>query len=424
MNILIKHGRVIDPANQIDQTQSLYIENGKVAGIGNAPTNFKADHTIDATGLVVAPGLVDLSARLREPGFEHIATLNTELYAAVAGGVTSLACPPDTEPTLDEPGLVEMLKHRAKTLNLTHVYPLGALTTQLQGKTLTEMCELTEAGCVGFTQADNAIIDTQVLWRAFEYASTFGYTVLMRAEDPFLAQDGVAHDGEVASRLGLKSIPSAAEALALASMLRIAQATKARLHICRLSTAEGVQMVREAKQKGLLVTADVSAHHLHLTELDIGFFDTHAHLKPPLRTQRDLIALRTGLADGTIDAICSDHTPVDDDCKLLPFAEADAGATGLELLLPLAIKWAYEQSLSISEAIQRITLIPANILGIPAGNLSLGAPADIVIFDPQAYWKITRSSLHSQGKNTPFLNMELPGQVRFTLIDGQIRFQN
>lgn len=424
MNIHIQHGRLIDPANQIDQTQDLYIQDGKVAGIGRAPAHFTADTTIDATGLVVAPGLVDLSARLREPGFEHIATLNTELHAAVAGGVTSLACPPDTEPTLDEPGLVEMLKYRAQTLNLAHVYPLGALTTQLQGKTLTEMCELTEAGCVGFTQADTPIIDTQVLWRAFEYASTFGYTLFMRAEDPFLAKDGVAHDGEVASRLGLKGIPSAAEGLALATLLRIAQATHAKLHIGRISTAEGVQLVREAKQQGLSVTADVSAHHLHLTELDIGFFDAQAHLKPPLRTQRDLLALRAGVADGTIDAICSDHTPVDDDCKLLPFAEADAGATGLELLLPLSLKWASEQSLSLSEAIARITHIPANILGIAAGHLSVGAPADVVLFDPQSYWKVARNTLHSQGKNTPFLNMELPGQVRYTLIHGQVRFQS
>lgn len=424
MNILIKNGRLIDPANQLDQQQDVYIADGKITGLGQAPQGFKADKTIDATQLIVAPGLVDLSARLREPGFEHIATLNSELHAAVAGGVTSLACQPDTEPTLDEPGLVEMLKHRAKTLNLTHVYPLGALTTQLLGKTLTEMCELTEAGCVGFTQADNPIIDTQVLWRAFEYASTFGYTLFLRAEDPFLAKDGVAHDGEVASRFGLKGIPSEAEGLALASLLRIAKATNANIHIGRLSTAEGVALIREAKQQGLAVTADVSAHHLHLTELDIGFFNANAHIKPPLRTQRDLLALRAGLMDGTIDAICSDHTPVDDDCKLLPFAESDAGATCLELLLPLSLKWATEQKLSISDAIARISTKPANILGIPAGRLSIGDTADLVIFDPDSHWKVERNKLHSQGKNTPFLNMEMVGQVRYTLINGHLRFEN
>jgi len=423
MNILIQHGRLIDPANRVDQVTDLYLKDDLVAGIGQAPAHFKADNIIDAKGLVVAPGLVDLSARLREPGFEHIATLTSELHAAVAGGVTSLACPPDTEPTLDEPGLVEMLKYRAQTLNLSHVYPLGALTTQLQGKTLTEMCTLSDAGCVGFSQADSPIIDTQVLWRAFEYASTFGFTLFMRAEDPFLAKDGVAHDGEVASRLGLKGIPSAAEGLALATLLRIAQATQAKLHIGRLSSAEGVQMVREAKQQGLQISADVSAHHLHLTELDIGFFNSHAHLKPPLRTQRDLTALSAGLADGTIDAVCSDHTPVDDDCKLLPFAEADAGATGLELLLPLTLKWADAHQLSLSDAIARITSRPATILGIEAGHLAVGATADIVIFDPHHYWKVTRNTLRSQGKNTPFLNMELPGQVRYTLLKGQPRFQ-
>jgi len=424
MNILIKQGRLVDPANQIDQIQDLYISHGKIVGIQQSPAGFVADQIIDASHLVVAPGLVDLSARLREPGFEHIATLNSELNAAVAGGVTSLACQPDTEPTLDEPGLVEMLKYRAQTLNLTHVYPLGALTTQLQGKTLTEMCELSEAGCVGFTQADNPVVDTQVLWRSFEYASTFGYTLFLRAEDPFLAKDGVAHDGEVASRLGLKGIPSAAEGLALASLLRIAEETKARIHICRLSTAEGVALIKQAKLAGLSVTADVSAHHLHLTELDIGFFDANAHLRPPLRTQRDLLALRAGVVDGTIDAICSDHTPVDDDCKLLPFAEADAGATCLELLLPLSLKWAKEQQLSISQAIERISSIPAKILGIPAGRLSVGDTADIVIFDADTYWKVDRESLHSQGKNTPFLNMELAGKVRYTLVNGQIRFKN
>lgn len=424
MNILIKQGRLVDPANQIDQIQDLYISHGKIVGIQQSPAGFVADLIIDASHLVVAPGLVDLSARLREPGFEHIATLNSELNAAVAGGVTSLACQPDTEPTLDEPGLVEMLKYRAQTLNLTHVYPLGALTTQLQGKTLTEMCELSEAGCVGFTQADNPVVDTQVLWRAFEYASTFGYTLFLRAEDPFLAKDGVAHDGEVASRLGLKGIPSAAEGLALASLLRIAEETKARIHICRLSTAEGVALIKQAKLAGLSVTADVSAHHLHLTELDIGFFDANAHLRPPLRTQRDLLALRAGVVDGTIDAICSDHTPVDDDCKLLPFAEADAGTTCLELLLPLSLKWAKEQQLSISQAIERISSIPAKILGIPAGRLSVGDTADIVIFDADTYCKVDRESLLSQGKNTPFLNMELAGKVRYTLVNGQIRFKN
>ncbi|OZA05894.1 MAG: dihydroorotase [Methylophilaceae bacterium 17-44-8] len=423
MNILIQHGHVIDPANNVDANLDVYVANGKIAALGNAPIGFKADQTIDATGLIVVPGLVDLSVRLREPGFEYKATLNSELQAATAGGVTSLACPPDTEPTLDEPGLVEMLRYRAKKLNLAHVYPLGALTRQLQGKNLTEMCELTEAGCVGFTQADFPIVDTQILWRAFEYAATFGYTMFLRAEDPYLAKDGVAHDGEVASRLGLKGIPAAAESLALATLLRIARETGTRLHIQRLSTAEGVALVRQAKQQGQAVTADVSTQHLHLTELDIGFFNTLTHIRPPLRTQRDQFALCEGVKDGTIDAICSDHSPVDDDAKLLPFAEAEAGASAVELLLPLALKWASQHNLSLTDAIARITSAPANIMGIPAGTLGINHCADIVIFNAETYWKVEAKQLKSQGKNTPFLNLELAGRVHYTLVEGLITYE-
>ncbi len=423
MKIHIKNGHLIDPKNNIDAKQDVYIAAGKVAGIGNAPDGFVANQTIDAAGLIVAPGFVDLSARLREPGSEYKATLRSELQAAAAGGVTSLACPPDTDPVLDEPGLVEMLKHRAKQLNLAHVYPLGALTRQLAGKLLTEMCELTEAGCVGFSQADTSITDTQVLWRAFEYAATFGYTIFLRAEDHYLAQNGVAHDGEIASRLGLKGIPAAAESLAIASILRIAHETKTRVHLCRLSTAEGVDLLRQAKKQGIQVTADVSAQHCHLTDHDIGFFNAHANLKPPLRSSRDKNTLCQGLKDGTIDAICSDHTPVDDDAKLLPFTEAEAGATGLELLLPLTLKWAADQKTTLSEAVAKITCHPASILGIASGHLGVNADADIAIFNPQQEWKVSASQLKSQGKNTPFLGLTMLGKVRYTMLHGQVTYQ-
>ena len=424
MKIHIKNGHLIDPKNNIDAKKDVYIAAGKIVGIGRAPAGFVANQTIDATGLVVAPGFVDLSARLREPGSEYKATLNTELLAAAAGGVTSLACPPDTTPVLDEPGLVEMLKHRAKQLNLAHVYPLGALTRQLQGKLLTEMCQLTEAGCVGFSQADSAITDTQVLWRAFEYAATFGYTIFLRPEDYYLAKDGTAHDGEIASRLGLKGIPAAAEGLAIASILRIAHETKTKVHLCRLSTAEGVDLVRQAKKQGVKVTSDVSTQHCHLTDFDIGYFNSHANLKPPLRSTRDKAALCQGLKDGTIDAICSDHTPVNDDAKLLPFAEAEAGATGLELLLPLTLKWAADNKASMRDAVAKITHQPASILGIAGGHLSLNADADIAIFNPQQEWKIEASQLTSQGKNTPFLGLTLAGKVQYTLLHGQISYQS
>ncbi len=424
MKIHIKNGHLIDPKNNINAKHDVFIVAGKIAGIGKAPAGFVANQTIDATDLIVAPGFVDLSARLREPGSEYKATLNSELLAAAAGGVTSLACPPDTSPVLDEPGLVEMLKHRAKLLNLAHVYPLGALTKNLEGKLLTEMHALSEAGCVGFSQADVAITDTQVLWRAFEYAATFSFTLFLRAEDSYLAKDGVAHDGEVASRLGLKGIPAAAEALAIASILRIAAETKTRIHLCRLSTAEGVDLVRQAKKQGVQVTADVSAQHCHLTDMDIGYFNSHANLKPPLRSMRDKNALCLGLKDGTIDAICSDHTPVNDDAKLLPFAEAEAGATGLELLLPLALKWASDNKASVFDAVAKITCQPASILAIPGGDLSLNADADIAIFNPQTEWVVSAKQLKSQGKNTPFLGTAMLGKVNYTLLHGQITHSN
>jgi len=423
MKIQIKNGRVIDPKNNIDSKLDVFIAAGKIVAVGHSPEGFVANQVIEADNMVVCPGLVDLSARLREPGDEYKARLVSELQAAVAGGVTSLACPPDTDPVLDEPGLVEMLKHRAKQQGLAHVYPLGALTRQLEGKALSEMSELSAAGCVGFSQANVAITDTQVLWRAMEYAATFGFTLFLHAEEPFLAAKGVAHDGEVATRLGLKGIPSAAEALALATILRIAQETGAKVHISRLSTAEGVDMVRAAKKQGLKISCDVSAHHLHLTEHDIGYFDANCHLKPPLRTQRDKEALSAGLKDGTIDAICSDHTPVDDDAKLAPFAEAEIGATGLELLLPLTLKWATEQKVSLLQAIGSITQASARILGIPAGDLSVNSDADLCVFDANEYWKVCPDTLKSQGKNTPFTNLELAGKVKLTLVHGQIVYQ-
>lgn len=424
MKIHIKNGQVIDPKNNINAKLDVFIAAGKILSVGAMPEGFVATKTIDASNLTVCPGLVDLSARLREPGDEYKARLASELQAAVAGGVTSLACPPDTDPVLDEPGLVEMLKHRAKQQGLAHVYPLGAMTKQLKGVALSEMNELHTAGCVGFSQANIAVTDTQVLWRAMEYAATFGFTLFLHAEEPFLAAKGVAHDGEVATRMGLKGIPSVAEALALASILRIAQETGASVHISRLSTAEGVAMVRTAKAQGLKVSCDVSANHLLLTEHDIAYFDANCHLKPPLRTQRDKAELSAGLKDGTIDAICSDHTPVDDDAKLAPFAEAEIGATGLELLLPLTLKWAAQEKVSLSHAIERITLASANILGIAAGDLSPNSNADLCIFDANEYWKVSPKTLKSQGKNTPFTGLELAGKVKYTLVNGQVVYHD
>ncbi len=427
MKLQIKNGRLIDPANKIDAKQDLFIQDGKIAAIGKAPAGFIAEQTIDAQGLIVAPGLVDLSVRLREPGYEYKATLESELLAALAGGVTSLVCPPDTDPALDEPGLVEMLVHRARSLNQSHVYPLGALTIALKGHELTEMAELTEAGCVGFSQAEHAIQDTTVLLRALQYAQTFGYTVWLRPQDPHLGKGGIAHSGPLASRLGLAGVPVISETIALHTIFELMRSTGARVHLCRLSSADGIALVRAAKAEGLPVTCDVGAHHLHLTDADIGFFDSNARMVPPLRSQRDREAICAAVADGTVDAICSDHTPVDDDEKLLPFGEASPGATGLELLLSLTLKWAETSNekteQKLSTALSRITVDAARIAGLHAGELSVGSAADVCIFNPDTRWTVQASALLSQGKHTPFLGYELQGQVHTTLVAGRIVFQ-
>ena len=426
MKLQITNGRLIDPANQIDAKQDLFIIDGKVAAIGKAPAGFVAEQKIDASGLIVAPGLVDLSVRLREPGYEYKATLESELQAALAGGVTSLVCPPDTDPALDEPGLVEMLVHRARSLNQSHVYPLGALTIALKGHELTEMAELTEAGCVGFSQAEHAIQDTTVLLRALQYAQTFGYTVWLRPQDPHLGKGGIAHSGPFASRLGLAGVPVISETIALHTIFELMRTTGARVHLCRLSSADGIALVRAAKAEGLPVTCDVGAHHLHLTDADIGFFDSNARMVPPLRSQRDREAICAAVADGTVDAICSDHTPVDDDEKLLPFGEASPGATGLELLLSLALKWADTSVAQVDQrlklALSRITVDAARVAGLTAGQLSVGSAADICIFNPDTMWTVQASALLSQGKHTPFLGYELQGQVHTTLVAGRIVF--
>ncbi|SFH19579.1 dihydroorotase [Nitrosospira sp. Nsp14] len=420
MKLVIRNGRIVDPKNGVDAVTDVSIDAGKVIAVGPIPAGFHADREVEASGLVVSPGLVDLSARLREPGFEYKATLESEMAAGVAGGITSLVCLPDTDPVLDEPGLVEMLKHRARNLHQARVYPLGALTRGLKGEWLTEMAELRDAGCIAFGQSDMPLPNTRVLMQAMQYASTFGFSVWLRPQDVHLADGGVAHDGEVATRLGLPPISVCAETVALSNIILMARATGARVHLCRVSSAEGTAMIRAARREGLPITCDVAVNHIHLSEMDIGYFDSNCHLVPPLRALSDREALRAGLRDGTIDAICSDHAPVDEDAKLLPFAEAEAGAVGLELLLPLTLKWATEMKIPLAAALAKITVEPARILGLDAGHLSAGALADLCIFDPDQYWTVEASELKSQGKNTPFLGMELKGRVKYTVVDGNI----
>ena len=430
MKILIHGGQLIDPASGRDQRADVAIAAGRIVAIGAVSADFRPERRIDATGLVVAPGLVDLAVRLREPGHEHEGMLESEMAAAVAGGVTSLVCLPDTDPVLDEPGLVQMLKFRARNLNRARLFPLGALTRGLQGEALTEMTVLTQAGCIGFSQAEAAIKDTLVLHRALQYAATFGYATWLRPNDAWLGV-GVAAKGPLATRMGLSGVPVVAETIALATIFELVRDTGARVHLCRISSAAGIELVRRAKAEGLPITCDASINQLHLTDLDIGHFDAAMRLTPPLRQQRDRDAIRAALADGSIDALVSDHTPVAADAKNLPFAEAEPGATGLELLLSLALKWGAEHKLPLAQALATVTSGPVKVLGdalgslaASAGQLVEGGVADLCLFDAAAHWTVQPGALRSQGKHTPFAGYELPGRVRCTLVAGNVAFDS
>jgi len=426
---LIKGGQVIDPASGYQENADVALVGYEVVAIKNIASDFKPDTTIDATGCIVMPGLVDLAVRLREPGQEHAGMLASEMAAAVAGGVTSVVCPPDTEPVLDEAGLVEMLRHRAELLKQARLFPLGALTRNLEGEVLTEMLHLTQAGCIGFSQGEVPLANTQALLRALQYASTFGYTVWLRPQELHLGK-GVAASGPLATRMGLSGVPVAAETIALHTIFELVRVTQARVHLCRLSSAAGVALVRQAKAEGLPITCDVSINSLHLTDVDMGYFDSRMRLQPPLRQQRDRDALRAGLADGTVDALVSDHTPVDEDAKALPFAESEPGATGLELLLSLAYKWAQDDGVPLHQALGVVTHRPAAVVGsalgplaASAGRLVVGGVADICVFDPNAAWTVEASALRSQGHNTPFEGYELPVRVRATLVGGHLAYR-
>ena len=428
MKILIQGGRVIDPASGYDEKADVALVGSAVVAIKNIASDFVPDTTINASGCIVMPGLVDLAVRLREPGQEHAGMLASEMAAAVAGGVTSVVCPPDTEPVLDEAGLVEMLRYRAERLHQARVFPLGALTRNLAGEVLTEMLHLTQAGCIGFSQAEVPLANTQVMQRALQYASTFGFTVWLRPQELYLGK-GVAASGPLATRMGLSGVPVAAETIALHTIFELVRSTGACVHLCRLSSAAGVALVRQAKAEGLPITCDVSINSLNLTDVDIGYFDSRLRLNPPLRQQRDRDALRAGLADGTIDALVSDHTPVDEDAKDLPFAEAEPGATGLELLLSLTLKWAQDAAIPLGRALATVTSQPAAVVGsafgplaASVGRLQVGAEADICVFDPQAAWVVEPSALRSQGQHTPFGGYELPGRVRATLVGGHLAY--
>lgn len=423
MRLRITNGRVIDPANAIDGVQDIFIADGRIQAIGDALQGFTADREIDATGLIVCPGLVDLCARLREPGQEHKGTIASETFAAASAGITTLCCPPDTDPVIDTPAVIELIRNRAEAAGYARVVPLGALTEGLAGESLSEMAALKEAGCVGVSNALRPITNTHVLRCAMEYAATHGLTVFLNPEDPWLRNKGCMHEGAVSTRLGLPAIPESAETAAVARDLMLIEQTGVRAHFCRLSTARAVRMVARARYEGLPVSADVSAHHLYLTEMDVADFNSQCHVTPPLRTQRDRDGLRAGLARGAVAAICSDHQPHEPDAKLAPFSATEPGISSLDTLLPLSLRLVDEDVLTLSEVLACLTHKPAQILGIEAGTLSTGAAADICIFDPQRYWELTESTLQSRGRNTPFMGWEFKGRVTHTLLAGKIVYE-
>ncbi len=416
-------GRLIDPANGVDARLDVHIDRGRICGLGAPPATFNPDREIDAAGLVVCPGLVDLSARLREPGAEHKATIASETLAAASGGITTLCCPPDTDPVIDTPAVVELIRRKAKRSGRCMVLPLGALTRSLAGTELAEMAALKAAGCPAVGNGCVAIASTLVQRRALEYASTYGLVVFLRPEDPQLRDGGCAHEGPVSTRLGLPGIPEAAETVAVARDLALCEQTGARIHFRGLSSAKAVRMIERARQDRLPVTADVAAHQLFLTEGDVDGFDSRCHVDPPLRTTADRDGLRRGVANGTITAVCSDHQPHEPDAKDAPFPATAPGISALETLLPLTLRLVEEKLLGLDGAIARLTCGPAAVLGLPLGRLGVGARADVCVFDAQAPWILQPLTMRSCGRNTPFAGWEMRGRVRYTLFEGQIVYE-
>jgi len=420
MKLRIHNGRIIDPASGVDKITEIFIEGSRILSIGEIPKDFTPNHEIDASGLIVCPGLVDLQARLREPGQEHKGTIESETAAAAAGGITTLCCPPDTDPVTDTPAVANLIQDRAQFSGNAQVLPIGALTPGLHGKQICEMVILSQAGCITFSNAEQPIINTEVLRRAMEYAASHELTLLLRPQDSWLTSNGCAHEGAVSNRLGLPGIPDFAETIEVARLLTLIEQTGARTHLGPLSTARAVQMIGRAQFDGLPVTASVSAHHLHLTEIDISDFNSQCHLRPPLRTRRDQSGLRDGLANSIISSICSDHQPHDLYAKLAPFGETNPGASGLETLLPLSLRLVEQDVMQLPELIAALSWNPAQALGIPAGTLSPGTTANICIFDPERYWEVSPETLISRGLNTPVMGWELKGRVTHTLLEGKL----
>jgi dihydroorotase len=423
MNILISGGRVIDPTQQWDEVTDLYVQNGEIAALGQAPEGFVADEVIDASGQVVCPGLIDLCTHLREPGYTQKGTIASETAAAAAGGITTLVTTPDTQPIVETAAVAELIQDRAADLGFARVLPMGALTRGLEGEQLAPLHGLASSGCVAFTNMRRAVSNSQTLMRCLEYAATHDLLVVFQAQDNALAANGCMHDDTTSTRLGLNGIPEAAETIEVSRCLLLIEQTGVRAHFGQLSCERSVRMIEAARERGLQVTADVAIQNLLLTDECVNGFNSAYHLQPPLRSPLDRAGLRQGLVTGTITAICSDHQPHDPIAKQAPFAATEPGMSGLETLLPLSLSLVEQQLLELPQLIEALTAAPARVLDIDAGTLAIGSQADICVFDPDAEWTLTADTLRSAGKNTPFLGQTLKGRVNATLMDGRIVFR-
>lgn len=421
MRIAIQGGLLVDPKTGTEKKQNVYINKGIIEAIGKEPawTNKKVTN-IDATDLIVSPGFVDLRARMREPGHEHKATLATETRAAVLAGITSLCMPPDCIPAIDTPAIAQMIRQRANELGGAKVYPIAALTHGLQGSVLTDMKALVDAGCVGVSNALAPLDNTLVMRRALQYATTFDVLALIYPQNASLRGNGVAHEGRVSTRLGLPASPVAAEIVGLALDLALVETTGARAHFCGISSARAVEMIQEARVRGLSVTADVTIAHLHLTEDSLLSFDTNCHVEPPFRSEQDRQALVAAVVDGTITAICTDHQPHEPEAKLTPFSESEPGTSSLEVLLPLALATGKQTQMSLATTISMLTYGPARVLNIEAGEISVGQRADVCIFDRDEQWVLDENSINSAGKNSPFLGDTLTGKIKQVICEGKL----
>ncbi len=419
MNLLIKQARVIDPMNDVDEIRDLFIESGRVSRTGKLK-QIHADKVIDAEGLWALPGLIDVGAYLREPGYEFKATIASETRAAAAGGVTTLCSMPETHPAAAAAATVNLIQRHAETAGVCNVLVVGAMTAGLEGKMLSEMAALKEAGCIAVSNGLQPFSDMNLLRRALQYATGVGIPVFLHPIDHALAADGCAHEGAVSTRLGLPGIPVSAETAALGAYLALVEDTGAKVHFCRVSCARSVSLITQAREAGLNVSADVCAHQLFLTENDVCDFDPNCRLFPPARGTDDRDALRSAIAENKLNVVCSDHQPHDVNAKLAPFPASAPGASAIELLLPLMLALADQGVVSVKNAIAAVTSNPAQLLQIDRGGLEAGAVADVCLVDPAQEWVLERESMLSNGKNTPFLGRRFKGKVRSTVFGGRI----